>query len=69
MVERIADVLAAAAIICALAFGGVAAFERDGILAVAAALCVTVGYGAVRVAEGERKDRKFEVEIGGEASA
>lgn len=62
MLERVADALGAASIILAIALGGVAVFERDGVLGICAAVCVTVGYGAVRISEGERKDRKFEVE-------
>lgn len=69
MLEKIADVLAGISILLGLAFGGVAAYEHDGILGIGGAACLAIGYGAVRIGEAERRDKKFEVEIGGEDSA
>ena len=57
MTERIADALGTGSIILALAFGSVAAYQHDGTLGLTAAVFVAVGYGAYRVAEGERRDR------------
>lgn len=63
MLEKIADVLAGISILLGLAFGGVAAYEHDGILGVACAVCLAVGYGAVRIGEGERRDKGFTVKV------
>lgn len=63
MLEKIADALAGLATILGVALGGVAVFERDGVLGVACGVCLAVGYGAVRVAEGERRDKGFTVDI------
>ena len=63
MLEKIADILAGVSILLGLAFGAVAVFEHDGMLGIGGAVCVTVGYGAVRVAEGERRDKGFTVDV------
>ena len=57
MIETIGDTLAGVAIIMALVFGGVAIFEGDGTLAISSCACLAVGYCAIRVVEGERKEK------------
>lgn len=63
MIEKTANVLAGAAVILALAFGGVAAYEHDGILGIGGAACLAIGYGAVRIGEAERRDKQFTIEV------
>ena len=63
MIEKMADVLAGISILLGLAFGGVAVFEHDGILGIGGAACLAIGYGAVRIAEGERRDKQFTIEV------
>ena len=56
--ERIADAITTVSIILSLTLGGVALYEHDGTLGLLAVGFFVVGYGALRVAEGERKEKE-----------
>ena len=58
--ERLASGISTISILLFLVFGGVALYEHDGTLGIAAAVFMVVGYGAYRVAEGEREEKGAE---------